>query len=234
MKKELVKAETTAIVEVQEVNMGDWGDVSIESKDLVLPRLLIQQAMSEAVKLKTAKEGDIVNTLTGENLGESVELLPFFKTENIVVEKWNGRKFEFDKIVPYDGVAKPFEEEINGVRYKNSHQYLIYCLTKDLGMPHVLSFKGTSNKVGRQLVTLMYVSNKAKKLPPPGLWITFSAKTETSKAGDMYQVSNFAPSNNSSKEEIQECLKWVKVLKESDFTVSEELPVQTTIESVIF
>jgi hypothetical protein len=100
-------------------------------------------------------------------------------------------------------------------------------------MPHVLSFKGTSNKVGRQLVTLMYVSNPAEKLPPPGKWITFSSKQETSKAGDMYQVSNFAPAKKSTKEEVQECLKWVKVLKDSDFTVAEEAPTPVQ-ESTVF
>lgn len=222
-KNEITVSESTTLV-TQEYSSSDWGDVAVESKDLVLPRILVQQSMSEAVKQKTAEEGDLVNTLTNQNYGKSIDLLPFYKTESIVVEKWSGRKFEFHSVVDYDGKQRPFEEEIEGVRYKNSHQYLIYCLTGLDSIPHALSFKGTSNKVGKQLVTLMYIANKAEKLPPPGKWVTFAGKTETSKAGDMYQVSSFTPSKRATQEEIQACLKWIGVLKDSNIVTAEESP----------
>ena len=234
MKKELKVNESTSIVVKEEVNMSEWGDVTIEQKDLVLPKILVQQSMSEAVKQKKAEEGELLNTLTDENLGTSIELLPFFKRESVVIEKYNGKKFAFDKIIPYDGKSRPFEEEINGVRYKNSHQYEIFAITKDLGIPHILSFKGTSNKIGRQLVTLMYVSNPAESLTPAGKWITYGSKQEVSKDGDQYFVSAFTVSKKSTPEEVASCLKWIKVLKESSFEVSEEKVQEPTIQETRF
>jgi hypothetical protein len=222
-KNELVINETST--EVAAYNASDWGDIGLETKDLVLPRILIQQATSEAVKTKKASDGDLLNTLTDEVLGTSVEVLPFFKRESIVIEKWNGKKFEFLKIVPYEGKQKPFEEEIGGVRYKNSHMYEIFCLTKDMGLPHIIPFKGTSNKIGRNLLTMMYAQNIAEKLSPAGKWINYHTKQESNKDGDLYYVSAFAPTKRSSNTEVAECLKWIKVLKESNFQAAEEAQV---------
>lgn len=221
-KKEVVTATSTQVSTQVEYNANDWGDITLEQKDLVLPKILIQHATSESVKTRKMAEGELLNTLTNENLGTEVDVLPFFKREHISVEKWNGKRFEFFKTESYTGKMKPFEEEIEGVRYKNSHVYEIFCLTKDLGLPVIIPFKGTSNKIGKNLVTLMYVQNIAEKLTPAGRWITYTTKQETNKDGDIYSVARFSPGKVSSKEEVAECLKWIPVLKESDFVAAEE------------
>jgi hypothetical protein len=231
MKKELKVTEETSIVVQEEVNMCD---IEFEAKDLVYPKLLIQQSMSEAVKQKTAEEGDIVNNLTNENLGKVIQLLPFYKKESIIVEKWNGRKFEYLETRKYNGKVPPFEEEINGVRFKNSCQYLIYCLTSVDSMPHIISFKGTSRKIGSKLLTMMVLMNKAQGLPTCGKWITFSAATETSKSGDKYLVSSFVPSRVSTKEEIAKCEMWKPLIKDSDSEIAPDETPSSSQESVVF
>jgi hypothetical protein len=228
-KNELVETKNSEVVAV-DYNANEWGDVTLEQKDLVLPKILLQQSISEAVKQKKMQDGEFLNTLTDENMGSTVELLPFYKRESIVVEKYNGKKFIFDSIHPYDGKMRPFEEEINGVRFKNSHLYEFFALTKELGLPHIIAFKGTSNKVGKQLSTLMYASNIAEKLTPAGKWINYTSKVETNKDGDMYHVSAFSPLKRSTQEEVKECLKWISVLKESKFEAAEEAPM-TLVES---
>lgn len=236
MKNAVTKTESKEVTTVSnEILNSDWGDVVIESKDLVLPKLIIQQAMSDAVKAKTAQEGDIVNTLTSENVGTEIELIPFYKTEQIVIEKWNGKKFVFYKIIPYEGKTLPFEEEIDGVRYKNSNMYNIFCLTKDLIIPHILSFKGTSYKTGKQLVSMMYISNKAEGLSPAGKAINFTSKPETSKGGDTYVVAAFTVKERTTQEQQQECLKWIKTLRTTNFATHEEKEENTpVVESNVF
>ena len=220
MTKEVTTKQSTEVA--VPTDLGAWGDVVVEQKDLVLPKILIQQALSEAVKQKKANDGDLLNTLTGEVLGTEVELLPFYVKQSVVIEKWNGKKFEFHSVIQYDGKSRPFEEEINGVRYKNSHMYEFFCLTSSLGLPHILPFKGTSNKVGKQLFTMMYVSNIAEKLTPAGKWIKYSTKNEVNKDGDSYYVSHFNPGKKATNEEVKECLKWIETLKNSKFTSAEE------------
>jgi len=232
MKKELATVETST--EVIEYNPSEWGDVTLESKDLVLPRILIQHGTSESVKQKRAQEGDLLNMLTNSNYGNTVQLLPFFKRELIVVEKWNGKKFEYLKSIPYEGKMLPFEQEIEGIRYKNSHVYEVFCLTKELGLPHIVPFKGTSNKIGKNLVTMMYAQNPAERLTPAGRWITYSTKLESNKDGDSYYVANYSQDRLSTQNEVAECLKWVNVIKESNIAIEEVKEETATVESKRF
>ena len=113
-KNELVEAKTTEVS--APINMNEWGDVAVESKDLILPKILLQQAMSEAVKERTARDGDYLNTLLStvcSNEKGEVAVLPFFCRQSYVVEKFNGRKFEYLRTDPYivGEQARPWEEE---------------------------------------------------------------------------------------------------------------------------
>jgi hypothetical protein len=101
-KKEVATVASTEVTVSMEASA--WGDVLVESKDLILPKILLQQAMSESVKQRTANDGDYLNTLTGEVVSDKdggVEILPFFCRQSYTIEKWNGKKFEYFKSVPY-------------------------------------------------------------------------------------------------------------------------------------
>lgn len=226
-KNELVETKNEVVAVAESFDSDDWSAFTVEQKDFVWQRVLVQQAMSDSVKAKTAEEGDILNLTTGENYGESVELLPIFKTEQIIVEKYNGKKFEYLRTDEYTGKMPAWNEEINSVRYKNSHQYTFFCLTKDLSIPITISLKGTSNKIGKNLVTMMGTENPALKLPPFGRWIKFFSKDESNKDGDTYKVAAFSTIRRITPEEFEQGKKWFLFFKENAPRVMQEEPIVT-------
>lgn len=231
MSKELVKQETSTEVST---TLADWGDVEVSSDDLVLPKILLMQGLSELVAQGNAKMGDIVNSLTGVVLGDEkkpVKILPFYCRKSWVIEKWDGSKFQYDRILPDIGEKLPYDEEINGVKYKNSHQYEFFILTEDMSIPHILSFRGTSHKMGKQLYTQMYVINRSIGKTPAGFWLDLSCTRDKNDKGT-FMVWNFKPSTPSLPEHQAECINWVNVVKNS---VTKPEPTHIAVkESAVF
>lgn len=224
-KNEVVESKGTELA--APINMSDWGDVVVESKDLILPKILLQQALSEAVKQRTAKDGDYVNTLTGavcSNEGGNVHVLPFYCRQSYVVEKFNGKKFEYNKTVPciVGQEPMPFEEDIGGVRFKNSHVYEFFCMLEEGGTPAVVSFKSTSHKTGKQLFNLMYLQNPQQGKTPAHNWIILGAKEDTNKDGDRYNVMTISVGSESTPEQVKNCLGWIATIKSTNFKTAEE------------
>lgn len=197
------------------VNSNDWGAVEVTSRDLVISRLMLMQGMSEKVSEGKAKLGDILNSVTNEVVAtkdKSVELLPFYCTKQWVRSKKVGQRFEFVSSAPDNGEAMAFEETINGVHYKNEHQYTFFFLTKELSMPVVASFKSTSHKIGKQLFTLMYVNNKQAGLTPAASWVNLGTIIQKNDKGT-YATLNVDIAGRSTQAELNECIKWIGSLR---------------------
>jgi hypothetical protein len=228
-KQDVVVAQTNEAVAY---NANEWGDVVVEAKDLILPKILLQQALSEAVKSRNARDGDYLNTLKGtvcSNEKGIVSVLPFFCRQTYIIEKWNGKKFEFLKIVPnIVGEKKPFEETIEGTKYKNSHQYEFFCMLEDGGTPAIVSFRSTSHKTGKQLFNIMYLQNPQQNKTPAHNWINLGRKEQTNDMGTFW-VMDISIGKESVKSEIDECLIWISTIKQSDFKVAEEKPETSTV-----
>jgi len=215
--------------ELAAVNMNDWGGVVVESKDFIMPKILLQQAMSEAVKQRAANDGDYLNTLTesvcSNDKGE-VLVLPFFCKQSYTVDKWNGSKFVFDHVDPYiEGISRPFEETKDGVRYKVTHSYNFFCMLEEKGLPAIVPFKSTSNYEGKRLFNLMYVSNPQQKKTPAHNWIKLGRKQEVSKGGDKYFVMSIELDRESTTDELKDCLTWIPVIKAANYKEADEKPV---------
>lgn len=222
-KNELVAAQTT---EVTAYDASEWGDVVVESKDLILPKILLQQALSEAVKTRVARDGDFVNTLTNSVCSDekgNVSVLPFYCRQTYVIEKWNSKKFEFLKVVPClpGEEPKPFEENINGERFKNSHVYEFFCLLPDGGTPAIVSFRSTSHLAGKQLFNILYLQNPQQKKTPAHNWITLGRKDKTNDMGTFW-VMDFSIGRESTQEELETCKTWIGTIKKAAFKVADE------------
>lgn len=222
-KNEVATAQTT---ELAVVNMSEWGDVQVEAKDLILPRIILQQALSEAVKSRVARDGDYFNTLKGEVCSSQegiVSVLPFYCRQSYIIEKFNGKKFEFFKSEPYvaGDIIRPFEETIEGVRYKNSHNYEFFVMLEEGGTPAIVSFKSTSHRAGKKLFNLMYLQNPQQRKTPAHNWINLGRKEETNDMGTFW-VMDISIGKESTPEERTDCLKWISTIKQTDFKVAEE------------
>ena len=228
--KEVTKKEQTEVMNIDLSNEA-WGDVTVEAKDFLLPRYVLQQSGSDMVKDDKAKAGDYVNTITSESVGQKVKLLPFYKHEYIRVEKEVGNKFQFDRVEPYNGVLPSIEVFREGNdNFKRYHVYEVYCLSEEGGIPIALSFKSTSNKVGKKLLNRMYIENKNMKRSPAHNWIELGSVNAESK-GNKFKVMDFKIDRESTVPEQENCMQWIRTFKNMSVQVSEDVPTEeTTVE----
>lgn len=221
---ELVETVVNEVVTVEA--QEDWGDVVVESKDFIMARVVLVQASSEIVKERKAFSGDFWNTLEERVVSTdgSVKLLPFFCRQMYVTERFDNvaNKYVYKSQESYKGEQKPFEEIVDGVKLRHLHTYDFFCMTPELSMPVIVSFKSSSHKAGKRLFNLMYVMNKALKLAPVNNWISFGSDLE-SKNGNTFGVINFKKDVEVNSDEKNECLKWISVIRNTNIKASEDV-----------
>ena len=62
----------------------------MDQEDRVIPRLKIMQALSPEIKDKLGEEGDLLNSLTKENYGKTIAIVPVFWGKSRIL--WRDRK----------------------------------------------------------------------------------------------------------------------------------------------
>lgn len=162
-KQEVQVLSTTALAVVPAHLDQSWDEVSdVEAADIRIPRLLLMQSTSELVGQRKAAAGDIVNSITGEKVGDEtnpLEIVPIYTFKTWVVsEKVNG-KFEFKRVDQYvAGQKRNREEVIGGVEVQNAETInVLVMLNKDQentsALPYLMSFRMTSLNCGKDILT---------------------------------------------------------------------------------
>jgi hypothetical protein len=214
MSKEVVEAKKQELVN-QEM-MAAWGDTDVSAGDIVIPKILLMQGLSEAVAEEKAKMGDYLDSLTGTVIGshkKPIEVVPFHLERIWIHSKKEGGDFVFDSITTAHG---PNEYEYlqvqDGVEWKHEYCMNFYVLRpEDMALPYVLSFKGTSRKAGKALATQMFVKNKMAGKIPPAFVMELGAHKESNDKGTYY-VWDVTVKRESSKEEVSTAFDWFKTV----------------------
>lgn len=222
MSKELKKQESTAVA-TQE--MADaWGESSISAKDIVIPKILLMQGLSKLVSDEQAKMGDLVDSMSSDVLGKSLDIIPFHLEKVWIVSKKEAGDYKFMKIDPITigDEERPYEEEVEGEFYKNEYCMNFYCLRpEDMSLPYIVSFKGMSRRSGQQLATQMFVKNKAAGKIPPARVMTLSADKTKNDKGTFY-VLQTKVSRDSNQEEINQAFNWFKTVNSGGVKAHQE------------
>lgn len=223
MSKELKKQESN----LPAMTMADWGQPQVSSSDIIIPKILCMQGLSELVTDDKAKMGDLVDSLTNEVIGncnDGIEIIPFHMEKILIVSKHNGSDYEFDHIEPStpENERLPYEQETPEGKFKNEHCMNFYCLRpNDMSLPYIVSFKGMSRKSGKVLATQMFVKNAtAGKVPPAFVMKLTGTKTKNDKG--TFMVLNTAPVRESSNEEISVAFNWYKTVNQGGVKVHED------------
>lgn len=153
-----------------------------DASDILIPKLLIGQATSKAVQDDRIKFGEIFRSTTLEAVGgrdKPVAIIPLSHTKTWVVSQKVGGKFEFRQQLPYKPATDkelPWTWTADGSEWKREQSLNFYVLlpadvSRDLEarqlfadtgelpdveaslLPCALSFKSTSYKAGKTLVT---------------------------------------------------------------------------------
>jgi hypothetical protein len=215
-KNEIVEAQSNEVALAG--NLDAWGENEMTSQDMVIPKILCMQGLSDLVSEGKAKMGDFVDSLSNEVIGstdEPVEIVPFHMEKIYIISKREkgANRYEFDRIEAVTGQNYPFEDEIDGMQFKYEYCLQFYCLRPDdTSLPYVVSFKSTSLKSGKVLSTQMFVRNRAAGLVPPAFHIELGGRKEKNDLGT-FIVMEVKQGKKTSDELIGQCLDWLKIIR---------------------
>jgi hypothetical protein len=223
--KEVIKQESNEVAVA--MSMADWGAPQISSQDIIIPKILCMQGLSELVTDDKAKMGDFVDNMTNEIVGnykdKPMEFIPFHMEKILIVSKSTGSDYEFDHIEQVDASNsnKEYEEVIDGVKYKNEYCMNFYVLRPDdMSLPYIISFKGMSRKSGKILATQMYARNAAAGKVPPAFVMNLAGKKTKNDKGT-FIILETSPVRESKPSEINEAFKWYKTVNAGGVKVNE-------------
>jgi hypothetical protein len=212
---QITKANTAL---AQEQDMGAWGTPAVSSKDIVIPKILCMQGLSELVMDDNhdAKMGDFVDSMTNEIIGnylnKPVRFVPFHLEKIWIISRKNGNDFEFDRIedVTLANEHRQYFEVLDGVEYKNEYTMNFYVLRpEDTSLPYVISFKGMSGKAGRVLATQMYVKNAAAGKIPPAYVMELTGSKDNNNKGTFITLKT-SVLEESTEQQRNEAFTWYK------------------------
>ena len=80
---EVVETKGTEVVNAEQ-DLNAWGDAPVSARDIIIPKILAMQGLSELVTDGKAKFGDFVDSVTHQVLGsidKPLEFVPFHMTK---------------------------------------------------------------------------------------------------------------------------------------------------------
>lgn len=228
MSKELVKTKKNEVAQFSNEDLAAWGESEANQNDVVIPKLIVMQANSSLVGEDKADAGDIIESLGKEVLAgykKSVEIVPFYMKKTWIVKKLNtqSNEYEFERYEDVDSSNENADKDfsVNGEKYQRQFCRNFYCLIGDNPIPYIVPMKGMSARTGKILATSMYVQNKVKKLPPPG--VTFKLQsTKESYEGRVTAAFKIEEAGITPKEKVLECLSWLKMIQEGSVRESQD------------
>lgn len=231
--------EVTTTANEISVSMDAFGAAPVSSSDVVIPRLRQMQSMSKEVTDGDRKLGDIVDTSAGEVVADfktTFDFLPFHLHKVWLRTVHNGSRYAYDKddsncciedVTPANE-NRSWEVTIDGKQYKNEKIFQFYGVRpEDMSIPYIVSYKSTSMKAGRELVTQMYIKNRAAGLTPCGKVISIGS-TKVSNTKGTYAVMANKVGRNATNEEVMKCLEWFKAVQSGEAKASANEETQST------
>lgn len=221
-KKQDVAVKDTNTAVSTDVN-ASWGTEGLGKQDLLIPKILMAQGMSEKVKQKKLAEGDLYDSVSGDKLGDEktpVEVIPIssFKTWTVLNKKRGKNKPDFVKIVPVDATNQELpreqEESDGSITINNYTLNFNVLLVKEIqeggALPHVVSFQRTSLKTGKALANQVAKLGMMKQ-PAAAQTAQLGAQMVTNDQGT-FLVFTVSKGRNSTKDEITEAKQWYDIL----------------------
>jgi len=221
-KNEIVETKTSAIVEAP--RPAPQSSLGITANDIIVPKILLMQAISEMVKQRKAFAGEFVHSIDELKIegpiefivvGYFKEILQYENNKYVKKEAWTHLK-ELNMIR---------EETIQGVKVNKtvSHNYSV-VLTKDIEemtpFPLVITFKKTSVKAGKKLGTSLLMLEEFGQ-PPQAKTFKLVAKEESGDNGT-YFVYDVLPGRKSTEIELKASVRWADRMKTSVVVVDDK------------
>lgn len=199
-----------------------WGaGEGVAAEDLLIPKILLQQKMSDLVDQGKAKPGEFRSSLSGELLGDEkkpVEVIFFDAFKNWLI-------FESDQYagnVPYTGERLAYEEGTT----KRVLCYNFYCLLASRmdDIPHLLSLSRTGTRAAKSLMTAFARLARIKK-PSAAKTFKLSCHQEKNEKGS-YHVCDVLEGRDTTAAEQSAAHSWYQDIRKSRVKVVHDVPAE--------
>ncbi len=218
--------------------------------DLLIPRLLVGQSMSEVVQKELISVGTIYRSTTKEGVGGKGKpflIIPLALTKTWVLthRKPPATKFEFLRIEAHTASNKDSDWEWSegGVDYKRTKSLNFFCLLPsdidkdamskkaftdngeipdldDALLPCMLSFQSTSYKEGKRLTTHFALAGEAG-LPPFINSFAIDSEMKENALG-RYYVLKVSKGGKTESAQLPVCRKWYDLVATQNLKVDED------------
>ena len=206
--------------EVIAQELSAWGlETEIDRENIIPPAIRLCQSMSERVQEGLARPGQMIDTLSGEVLGDydkPILIIPF-----LVSSSW--RIFindKYDRVEPVTKVNKhaPLREQTpDGDSLRRDHCIDVWVLLADqlaagTAIPYMVTFARTSHKAGKKIETRIFRNLiHQPPLSPAAFTMTLHALKKENDKG-RFAVYDVNDSRRSTEEEQLAALKFYKEL----------------------
>lgn len=235
MNQEIAPKAQAALAKSQ----GSWGSEGVDTKDILIPKLLLMQPLSELVSEGKASPGAIVRSTTGEALAtkdKPLSFIAFSSFKTWILSEQVKEKYEFRGVEPMTAgnVNEPLEWMVNGSKWRRDRSLNFYVLLpqdvareaaalkklqesgelpdpEDALLPCVLSFRRTSYGAGKDLAT-HFAKASHFNVPPAVTVFKLFASLEKNDKGSYY-VFKIEKDRKSTDEEVQAAHKWYETTK---------------------
>jgi hypothetical protein len=229
MTKEVVKKQDTELAPCEQNSFVN----DLDANDIIIPKVLLMQAISKLVEADKAKQGDFVHSLdeivVGSRENKPVEfiVLDMYKT----LQTYENDKYVKTESLTPENTNLAYEELAGGVkinRTKTMNYYVIRPSDVDnmTVFPMVITFKRTSLKGGKKLATKVMMLHE---FGCASYAKTFKlvAKAEEGEKGKYY-VMDVLDGRKSNDVEIAQAQKWAERLKTVEVKVHDAEDDKTT------
>ena len=212
-----------------------FGDIEIDTADILIPKLLLMQSTSEYVAQEKAKLGDFVSSTTGEKLGsilEPIEIIPFYhvKSLDIINADENNELIRREPFTP-ENAALPWDDMEGNVKIRRVKRLDFFCLVpktlaKGSILPMVVSFRSTGYKAGQAILTAWLETRERNRIAkiegrltdiklPFHQSFVLSGQKLTNEKKQTYAVPSVQGGKEVAEDHLRMCLDWIKTVKTS-------------------
>jgi len=212
--------QESALAIPADIASGNWGAIeSMETTDVLVPKIFHQQAMSKFVADGSARPGDFCDSLTGEVLAkkeDKLEVIVFGLYKTMIVSQLDAmsNKYKLKEIAVINHsnakawAGKGISESNESGDYKYNLCYNFYCLLPDriTELPYILSLGSTKTRAAKKLNAMILKLSQLKK---PGASVVFELKSvpEKNDQGSWFGLE-VAQGRNSSAVELMAAHAW--------------------------
>lgn len=253
-----VAKKTETALSTNVLTSSAWGAENIDPANLLIPKLLLMQGLSEMVTERKAQQGDIIRSTTKEILSKGidagVEFIPFNSFDTWVIEEKIKDKFEYRRTEPVTNANKAaaWEWQEKGSTWRRSsslnfHVLLPGDIAKEMAamenlaktgampkptdavLPCVVSFKRTSRGAGKDLTTA-FGTARHFNIPPSSWTFTLKAKSEKNELGTYY-VYTVEQTGMTKPGELEYAKKWYDTVSKFQVKVDDsDLAAEVKVE----